>query len=102
MFCTWTRACRKRNTVSVVEQAEAVSSSLTLAHYDYRQITPSLVIIQNTSQMLPKHVQTVRVQPFIRRPSLHLLDKTCQDFINQLSEQDLFYHCKNVTHVLHF
>ena len=54
--------------------------------------------------MLPKHVQTVQVQPLIRRPSLHLLDKAffCQDFINQLSEQDLFYYCKNVIHVLHF
>ena len=52
--------------------------------------------------MLPKHVQTVQVQPLIRRPSLHLLDKTCQGFINQLSEQDLFYYCKNVIHVLHF
>ena len=62
--------------MSVVGETEAVSSSLTLAHYDYRLVTTSLVIIQMTFLMLPIHVQTVRVQPFIRRPSLLLLDKT--------------------------
>ena len=44
-----------------------------------------LVIIQNTFLMLP-------IQSLNSGPSLHLLDKAffCQDFINQVSDQDLF------------